>query len=99
MSSFLFSQMVQVPTHINLFGSDSLLDLVLVSDSARVSSCLPIPPLANSDHLGLCLLLFTSVPRYFSTELPKLFGITSMLTFRRLVTYLISRLGFCSSLW
>ena len=68
MSSFLFSQMVQVPTHINPSGFDSLLDLVLVSDSDRVSSCLPIPPLANSDHLGLCLLLFTSVPRNFSCK-------------------------------
>ena len=63
--------MVQVPTHINPSGFDSLLDLVLVSDSDRVSSCLPIPPLANSDHLGLCLLLFTSVPRNFSCKTPR----------------------------
>ena len=49
---FLLSQVVSGHTHTSTTDSESLINLVLVSDPSLLHSCLVIPPLANSDHYG-----------------------------------------------
>ena len=55
LNCFSLSQLVTEPTHIKYDGTLSLLDLVLSSVPDYISSCILIPPLANSDHLGIQL--------------------------------------------
>ena len=50
-------QVVPEPTHSSPNGSSSLIDLALVSDVSKLSSCIVIPPLSTSDHNGLQLEL------------------------------------------
>ena len=46
--------MVTDHTHTHHNGTKSMIDLVFVSDPQLiVRSCIIIPPLSNSDHLGL----------------------------------------------
>ena len=45
--------MVSEHTHIHHNGTRSMIDLVFVSDPHLVRSCSTVPPLSNSDHLGL----------------------------------------------
>ena len=40
-------------THVHHGRSHSLIDLVLMSDPLSLTSCRVIPPLSNSDHLGI----------------------------------------------
>ena len=47
------TQVVTSPTHC----SNSLIDLIFLSSSEALSSCEILPPLANSDHNGILLLL------------------------------------------
>ena len=47
------SQAVTGYTHVSPSGHTSLIDLVLVTSPHHVHDCFVIPPLANSDHLGL----------------------------------------------
>ncbi len=47
------SQVATGYTHVSPSGHTSLIDLVLVSSPHHVRDCSVIPPLANSDHLGL----------------------------------------------
>jgi hypothetical protein len=44
---------VSEPTHIISENTTSLVDLIYLSVPSSVLSCVTIPPLANSDHLGL----------------------------------------------
>ena len=53
MSTYNLSQMVTEHTHTHHNGTRSTIDLVFVSDPRLVRSCTTIPPLSNSDHLGL----------------------------------------------
>ena len=55
MSSFCLTQVVDSPTHFSPAGKPTLIDLVFVSNVRSCFSCSTIPPLANSDHLGLSL--------------------------------------------
>ena len=54
-SSLCLKQVVSEPTHIVSEIPTSLIDLIYLSVPSSVLSCVTIPPLANSDHLGLCL--------------------------------------------
>ena len=49
----------QVPsyTHVNPDGSTFLIDLALLSDLSHLQSCVTLPPLSSSDHLGVSLAL------------------------------------------
>ena len=52
---FSLSQVVTEPTHIKHNGNSSLIDLVLMSAPETLSNCTTVPPLANSDHLGILI--------------------------------------------
>ena len=54
-SSFILSQIVTQPTHFSHAGTPSLIDLVFVSSPNNVASGQTVPPLSNSDHLGIHL--------------------------------------------
>lgn len=54
-SSFCLTQIVSDPTHLGSNGTNSIIDLVATSAPSLLQSCVTIPPLANSDHLGLLL--------------------------------------------
>ena len=54
MSLFSLSQSVVGPTHVQN-NTSSTIDLVFVSNPSLVSECSTIPPLSNSDHLGILL--------------------------------------------
>ena len=53
MSTYNLSQMVTEYTHTHHNGSKSMIDLVFVSDPQLVRNCTTMPPISNSDHLGL----------------------------------------------
>ena len=57
LQSFSLSQVVTEPTHIkhNHYGNSSLIDLVLMLAPETLSNCTTVPPLANSDHLGILI--------------------------------------------
>ena len=57
-NSFSLTQVVTEPTRIS--NSSTLIDLIFLSSPSQLSSCVTIPPLANSDHLGLQLSLSTT---------------------------------------
>ena len=52
--------MVSEPTHLGPQGTSSLIDLVLMSAPQTLHECETIPPLANSDHLGIHLQVKSS---------------------------------------
>ena len=54
MSLFSLSQSVVGPTHVQN-NTSSTIDLVFVSNPSLVNECSTIPPLSNSDHLGILL--------------------------------------------
>ena len=56
MSSFSLSQVMSEPTRV-VSNSSSLIDLAFVSFLGMVQLCETLPPLANSDHLGVHLKL------------------------------------------
>ena len=45
------------PTHAKPDGTSSLIDLILMSVPESLSECMTVPPLANSDHLGVSLCI------------------------------------------
>ena len=53
MELFSLPQVVNGHTHTSSSGRHSLIDLVFVSNPPTLHSCSVIPPLANSDHLGV----------------------------------------------
>ena len=53
MSTFGLTQVVNEYTHIYRDNCHSLIDLVLLSDPSLLSFYQTIPPLSNSDHLGI----------------------------------------------
>ena len=53
MSTFGLTQVVDNYTHLYRDSCHSLIDLVLLSNPCLLSSCQTIPPLSNSDHLGI----------------------------------------------
>ena len=55
LDNILLSQVVTEPTHIKHNGNSSLIDLVLMLAPETLSSCTTVPPLANSDHLGILI--------------------------------------------
>ena len=57
LQSFSLSQVVQDATHNTRNGSETLIDLALVSSADHVKDCSVIPPLLNSDHNGILLKL------------------------------------------
>ena len=57
LQSFSLSQVVQDTTHNTRNGSETLIDLALVSSADHVKDCSVIPPLLNSDHNGILLKL------------------------------------------
>ena len=59
-SSFNLTQIVTEPTRISKTTS-TLIDLIFVSSLVEVKLCSTIPPLANADHLGLHLVVATSL--------------------------------------
>ena len=57
MYSFSLTQVVDSPTHFSSSQQSSLIDLVFVSNMHSFSRCCTLPQLANSDHLGLSLVM------------------------------------------
>ena len=57
--TFILTQVVTEPTRIS--NTNTLIDLVFLSSPSQLSSCSTIPPLTNSNHLGLLLSLTTTV--------------------------------------
>ena len=55
LNSFVLTQVVPHPTHINPSGNSTLIDLVLLSAPSQLVRCEVIPPLGNSDHNGINL--------------------------------------------
>ena len=53
--SFSLTQVVDEPTRPGHNGASSLIDLVLMSTPQALRECVTVPPLANSDHLGIRL--------------------------------------------
>ena len=62
MSSFNLTQVISEPTRV-VNDCSSLIDLAFVSVPVMVQSCETIPPLANSDHLGIHLIMATKLKR------------------------------------
>lgn len=58
LDSFSLHQVVQGYTHVSSTGNTSLIDLVLVSNLPQLQKCSTVPPLANSDHLGLDVSIY-----------------------------------------
>lgn len=56
LSTFSLTQVVSDYTHHGPHG-DSLIDLVLLSQPSQLIDCSTIPPLGNSDHLGIAVTL------------------------------------------
>ena len=54
-SSFFLHQVVPSHTHFSHSGVPSLIDLAFLSNPASLISCNVIPPLANSDHMGVSI--------------------------------------------
>ena len=77
LQSFSLTQVVTEPTHIKHNGDSSLIDLVLMSAPETLSICTTVPPLANSDHLGIYIEYIVSVTEYNRNE--GSFGGTTML--------------------
>ena len=65
-STYCLSQMVIQHTHIYHNGSRSTIDLLFVSNPNLVKDCYTIPPLSNSDHLGLQINYVKNHPNQFS---------------------------------
>ena len=55
-TSFILTQVVKDPIRV-CNSSSTLIDLIFVSPSVNVNLCSTIPPLLNSDHLGLHLCM------------------------------------------
>ena len=53
--SFCLSQIVTDHTHLGPNGTTSMIDLIATSSPSLLQSCETIPPLSNSDHMGLLL--------------------------------------------
>ena len=53
MSTLSLSQIVNEHTHVHHNGTASTIDLIFVSNRHLIDCCSTIPPLSNSDHLGL----------------------------------------------
>ena len=62
MSSFNLIQVISEPTRV-VNDCSSLIDLAFVSVPGMVQSCETIPPLANSDHLGIHLIMTTKLKK------------------------------------
>ena len=56
---FSLTQVVKQPTRIAADGTSTLIDLVLMSSPRTLKYCETVPPLANSDHLGISLQVQT----------------------------------------
>ena len=56
--SFHLTQVMTEPTHAKPDVTSSLIDLVLMSIPESLSECVTVPPLANSDHLGMSLCIY-----------------------------------------
>ena len=52
---FFLEQVVSSPTHFSHTGNPSLIDLVFISCPDKLLSCVTVPPLGGSDHLGVHL--------------------------------------------
>ena len=55
--SFSLTQVVPSFTHESPRGSRTLIDLALLADVSNLLSCLKVPPLFSSDHLGVSIVL------------------------------------------
>ena len=55
--SLCLEQVVSEPTHCSPSGHHSLIDYVLLSDVTHLLSCVVSPPIGNSDHSSVTLIL------------------------------------------
>ena len=70
-NSFRLSQVVSEPIHLCSNGSSSMIDLIAMSSPSLFQSCKTIPPLSNSDHLGLSLYTISVETRKSPQSHPK----------------------------
>ena len=61
LNRFSLTQVVKEPTHFSSEGSSSLINLVIMSAPQSLHECVTIPPLANSDHLGISLQVKSNI--------------------------------------
>ena len=71
LSLFGLTQIVNQPTHIHNHVCKSLIDFVFLSDVSYLSQCEIIPPLSNSDHLGIHVKVKTKLRRQRCRQPPK----------------------------
>lgn len=62
-NNLTLTQVVSVPTHYSKY-SNSLIDLVFLSSPKDLLSCDTLPPLVNSDRLGLSIANNVDKPRW-----------------------------------
>ena len=60
---YCLDQSVVGPTHVHHDGTESTIDLVLVSEPSLLNSCDTVPPLSISDHMGVLIKLFQESPK------------------------------------
>ena len=60
---YCLNQSVAGPTHVHHDGTESTIDLVFVSEPSLLNSCDTVPPLSNSDHMGVLVELSQKIPK------------------------------------
>ena len=68
LSQFSLQQIVTEPTHVHHNGSASFIDLIFISNNALFNFCNVIPPLANSDHMGVHMCNWRLTSRHNCTN-------------------------------
>ena len=91
-SSFNLTQVVSEPTLV-VNSTSTLIDLVFVSHPSMVHVCETVPPLGNSDHLGLQFIMSTKLHK--STHYSERSGDTTLQILTRLQSYSTQSNGNC----
>ena len=86
---FSITQIVPSYTHVSPNGNISLIDLALLSDTNDLNHCCTIPPLSNSDHLGITI----SLKWIANTQNLAVFGYMVMLTSTKHVILSMQQIG------
>ena len=68
LSSFSLAQMMTEPTRLGKNGQGTLIDWVLTSSPMNIQLCTTVPPLVNSDHLGIKLTMNWTRRSYYANK-------------------------------
>ena len=102
MESFSLSQVVTGHTHMSYNGHTSLIDLVFLSSPSCLRTCETIPPLGNSDHMGVLTTLFFQRPNRRNLSYPHrkvwCYDLADFNKARRLVSCINWNMIFCDNI-